>query len=63
MAGRPEEATLAAIRTEQVMSLLRQHRIHHLPVLRGEELVGIITPADVIRYMVEEVLAKPPEIS
>ncbi|WP_224366585.1 CBS domain-containing protein [Hyalangium versicolor] len=49
-------------RTEEVMSLLRQHRIHHLPVLRGGELVGIITPSDVIRFMVEEVLAKPPEI-
>ncbi|MFL5344007.1 MAG: CBS domain-containing protein [Hyalangium sp.] len=49
-------------RTEEVMNLLRQHRIHHLPVLRGGELVGIITPSDVIRYMVEEVLAKPPEI-
>lgn len=49
-------------RTEEVMNLLRQHRIHHLPVLRGGELVGIITPSDVIRYMVEEILAKPPEI-
>jgi CBS domain-containing protein len=50
-------------RTEEVMNLLRQHRIHHLPVLRGGELVGIITPSDVIRFMVEEVLAKPPEVS
>ncbi len=50
-------------RTEEVMGLLRQHRIHHLPVLRGGALVGIITPSDVIRYMVEEILAKPPEIS
>lgn len=49
-------------RTEEVMALLRQHRIHHLPVLRGGALVGIITPSDVIRFMVEQVLAKPPEI-
>jgi len=49
-------------RTEEVMGLLRQHRIHHLPVLRGGELVGIITPSDVIRFMVEQVLEKPPEI-
>lgn len=50
-------------RTEEVMNLLRQHRIHHLPVLRGGELVGIITPSDVVRFMVEEILAKPPEVS
>ncbi len=49
-------------RTEEVMSLLRQHRIHHLPVLRGGQLVGMITPSDVVRFMVEEVLSKPPEI-
>jgi CBS domain-containing protein len=49
-------------RTEEVMSLLREHRIHHLPVLRGGQLVGMITPSDVIRFMVEQVLSKPPEI-
>jgi CBS domain-containing protein len=49
-------------RTEEVMSLLRQHRIHHLPVLRSGQLVGMITPSDVIRFMVEQVLDKPPEI-
>ena len=50
-------------RTEEVMSLLRQHRIHHLPVMRSGQLVGMITPSDVIRFMVEQVLDKPPEIS
>jgi CBS domain-containing protein len=49
-------------RTEEVMALLRQHHIHHLPVLRGGELVGMITPSDVIRFMVEEVLSKPPDL-
>jgi CBS domain-containing protein len=48
-------------RTEEVMSLLRQHRIHHLPVLRGGALVGMITPSDVIRFMVEQVLSEPPK--
>lgn len=47
-------------RTEEVMALLRQHRIHHLPVLRGGQLVGIITPSDVVRFMVEQVLDMPP---
>ena len=50
-------------RTEEVMALLRQHRIHHLPVLRGGALVGMITPSDVIRFMVEQVLSEPPEVS
>jgi CBS domain-containing protein len=50
-------------RTEEVMSLLRQHRIHHLPVLRGGELVGMITPSDVVRFMVEQVLSKPSDAS
>ena len=49
-------------RTEEVMSLLRQHRIHHLPVLRGGELVGMITPSDVVRFMVEQVLSEPPSV-
>jgi CBS domain-containing protein len=47
-------------RTEEVMALLRQHRIHHLPVLRGGQLVGMITPSDVVRFMVEQVLDTPP---
>ncbi len=28
-------------------NLLKQHRIHHLPVVRGEELVGIVTDTDI----------------
>lgn len=50
-------------RTDEVMSLLRQHRIHHLPVLRGGQLVGMITPSDVVRFMVEQVLSKPSDAS
>jgi CBS domain-containing protein len=46
-------------RTDEVMALLRQHRIHHLPVLRAGQLVGMITPSDVVRFMVEHVLAEP----
>jgi CBS domain-containing protein len=49
-------------RTEEVMGMLRQHRIHHLPVLRGGELVGMITPSDVIRFMVTQVLPEPPKV-
>ncbi|WPB81041.1 CBS domain-containing protein [Archangium violaceum] len=40
--------------TDKVMELFRQHRIHHLPVVREGKLLGMITPADVIRYLAED---------
>jgi CBS domain-containing protein len=36
--------------TDDVIRALREHRIHHLPVVRQGMIVGIITPLDVIRY-------------
>ena len=47
--------------TDEVMRLLRARSIHHLPVVRQERLVGIITPADVVRFLVERLLPVPPE--
>lgn len=46
--------------TDEVMAVLRQHKIHHLPVVRGGRLVGIITPSDVIRYLARELVDAPP---
>ncbi|MFT3771985.1 MAG: CBS domain-containing protein [Minicystis sp.] len=46
---------------EEVMSLLRDGHIHHLPVVRQERLVGIITTHDVLQYLVEHVLPLPQE--
>lgn len=46
--------------TDEVMAVLRQHKIHHLPVLRGGQLVGIITPSDVIRFLAQELVEAPP---
>ncbi|AUX22661.1 hypothetical protein SOCEGT47_031650 [Sorangium cellulosum] len=46
--------------TDDVMSLLRENRIHHLPVVREGRLVGIITPQDILRYLVKRVLPLPP---
>jgi len=40
--------------TDEVMELFRKHHIHHLPVVREEKLLGIITPADVIRFLARE---------
>ena len=48
-------------RTDEVMRVLREHAIHHLPVVRNQRLVGIITPADVIRFLVEQLLPPTPE--
>ncbi|WP_437291312.1 CBS domain-containing protein [Sorangium sp. So ce406] len=47
--------------TDDVMTLLRENQIHHLPVVRNGRLVGIITPQDILRYLVERVLPIPPD--
>jgi CBS domain-containing protein len=47
--------------TDAVMSILQQSHIHHLPVVREGRLVGIITPRDVLRYLIEHVIPPPPE--
>jgi CBS domain-containing protein len=47
---------------EEVIALLRERRIHHLPVVRAGKLVGIIAPSDVLRFFVEHVLPPPPEV-
>ncbi len=50
-------------RTDEVMRVLREHAIHHVPVLRQGRLVGIITPSDVIRFLVDRLLPQPPKAS
>lgn len=47
--------------TDEVMSLLRDGRVRHLPVVRQEKLVGIITPHDVLKYFVQRILPIPSE--
>ncbi len=47
--------------TDDVLGLLRQAHIHHLPVVRDARLVGIITPHDILRYYVERTLPPEPE--
>lgn len=49
-------------RTDDVMRILKEHAIHHLPVVREGRLVGMITPTDVIRFLVERLLPVPPEV-
>jgi CBS domain-containing protein len=47
--------------TDDVLGLLRQAHIHHLPVVRDGRLVGIITPHDILRFYVERTLPPEPE--
>lgn len=45
--------------TDDVMRVLRENNIHHVPVVRHHKLVGIITPTDVIRYLVTVLPSRP----
>jgi len=47
---------------DHVVQLLREHRIHHLPVIRQGRVVGLITPQSVIQYFVAHELPSPPEV-
>jgi CBS domain-containing protein len=46
---------------EEVMTVLRECGIHHLPVVREGRLVGIIAPSDVLRFYADQIVPKPPE--
>lgn len=48
--------------TDDVMTIFRERDIHHLPVVRGGKLVGIITPLDVLKFFLDKVLPPPPEV-
>ncbi len=42
---------------EEVVVLMRRHRIKRLPVLRGGKLVGIVSRADLVRVLADALLA------
>lgn len=39
---------------KRASGLMREHRIHHLPVVRGEDLAGIVTNTDIRNSTLEE---------
>ncbi len=40
---------------EQLMSLMTEHRIRHLPVMNGSTLLGVISIGDVVKHRISEV--------
>ncbi|MGH9360473.1 MAG: CBS domain-containing protein [Thermoanaerobaculia bacterium] len=47
---------------EEAASLMRQHKIGALPVVRGDELVGIITESDIFRAFIEVIGGREPSV-
>lgn len=40
---------------EQLMSLMTDHRIRHVPVLDGSALIGVVSIGDVVKHRISEV--------
>ena len=40
---------------DTIMSVMTEHRIRHLPVMRDDQLLGIISIGDVVKFRIEEI--------
>ena len=47
---------------DQLMELMSQHRIRHLPVVDGEALAGIISIGDVVKTRVDELVTEKEQL-
>jgi CBS domain-containing protein len=45
----PETAVLAAL------SLMTRRRIRHLPVVKGDEMIGLVSIGDLVKYRIERI--------
>ena len=48
----PDTSALAAL------SLMTKRRIRHLPVLKGEEMVGFVSIGDLVKYRIDRIEAE-----
>ena len=39
----------------EIMDLMTEHRVRHIPVMDGRQLVGIISIGDVVKAKIEEI--------
>ena len=48
---------------EQLMAVMTEHRIRHLPVLEDGRLVGLVSIGDVVKHRISEVQAERDQLS
>ena len=50
----PVVTTTGEAGIEEIMALMTRHRIRHLPVLEGREIIGIVSIGDVVKAKLDE---------